>query len=120
MDVSSVDNQMPLPVVELHNDPSASSCVTSLREVDCARLSQPVDGVVDVVVVVDHVDPDGDGDGPTTSVLESERRVQVDKCTFHMKRKRRNCNARTVGGRDYCVEHSYLLGVSVGLFDILA
>ena len=122
--MSSEDNQMPLPVVHLQNDRSASSCVSSLREVDDTSLPQsqtpeaePDTAAMDVVVEHgDHLHYE-DVDGSTTTtpvlVLESDSRVRVDKCSFHVKRKRRNCNARTVGGRDYCIEHSYLMGVSV-------
>ena len=120
--MSSEDNQMPLPVVHLQNDRSASSCVSSLREVDDTSLPQTPEAEAEADTAAmdvergDHLhDEDVDGSTTTTPVLvlESDSRVRVDKCSFHVKRKRRNCNARTVGGRDYCIEHSYLMGVSV-------
>lgn len=98
MDTLSEVKQTPVP----NNKPTGSNDVTPLRG-DKQLPEADADQAAPVAV------PPLPEDGATTS---SKHRL-TDQCTFYVKRKRRNCNAPTVGGRDYCVEHSYLLGVSL-------
>ena len=106
MDTLSEAKQTPVPAVEWHNNPTSSNDTIPMigdkeEGADQAAQAQPV-----------AVEAE-DRDMGATNAKRTSSAALTDKCTFYVKRKRRNCNAATVGGRDYCVEHSYLLGVSL-------
>ena len=104
MDTLSEAKQTPVPAAELHNNPTSSS--------DAIPLIGDKEAGDDQDAQAQAVEPE-DQDTGATNAKRTRSAALTDKCTFYVKRKRRNCNAATVGGRDYCVEHSYLLGVSL-------